>query len=240
MSIKGKIAKFLNKREIQIDQKLVDSLVEKEGVHSWFSYIVKERPNRWDVWESSFWLASRLAASDPILETGCGIASNLIWFAQQGFTELYGTDIDDKLLSIAKQLNNSTGSNIHLWHEDGLKPKEFPRSDYKAIISLNWTFLVESFDLTKFLETYSTHLAKGGFMLIDIIDKAYDQVENNQYLTSDLHKPEKERAVSEYKKRYSESDVKTAAGVAGFEVVSILGKKYNEKIPKYVYIFQKK
>lgn len=231
MSLRGKLAKLLNKREVYIPESLMDRLVSKYNVHSWFSYIVKDRKNRWDLWKSSFWLADKLNSSSHILETGCGTGTNLLWFWQNGFRNLDGLDLDNNLLSIGEELCSILNARINLWQDDGLNPQKV-LNVYDAIISLNWTHLVENYDISKFLKTYSKHLNLNGYHVIDVIDSSYDNYPDNQYLTSDKTKP------SEYKKRYSFEQVSNAARTNGYEIRAVLSSK-EDVIPKRVYIFQK-
>ncbi len=241
MSIQGWIATLLNKRELAVPETWpadwAEQLVKKHNAEPWFAYIVKERVNRWDVWESGFWVAQHLSSSAHILETGCGIASNLIWLGQQGFKNLDGTDIEPNAIAAGAELAESLKVKVNLRVEDGLNPT-FPYDyNYDVVFALNWTHLLSAFDLTEFLKKYAVKLNKGGYIINDVINATYSQMENNQYLTSDLNKPEAQRQPSEYKKRYSDAEVETAAQTAGFKLVHKI--IHEQKIPKSVFIFQK-
>lgn len=238
MSIRGKLAVILNRRNINIPQQLIDELVNKYGAHSWFGYIVKERAKRWDLWRTSFWLASNLSADAAILETGCGTATNLIWFGQQGFHKLYGLDIDEDLLGIANELSQKTNIDIKVWQDDGLNPKKIPNIKFDAILAVNWTFLLEEYELEGFLQKYVEYLSPHGYIAIDVIDRSYDQVKDNQYLSSDLQKPEKERKQSEYRKRYTFEEVVNAADKVGMKIAQNMYDP-EDRIPKHVYILKK-
>lgn len=241
MSLQGLIATLLNKRELAVPaswpQNWPDELVKKHNAETWFSYIVKERKDRWDVWETGFWVAKRLPSDAHILETGCGMASNLVWLGQQGFKNLDGTDIEPNAIAAGKELAEKLNVPVNLRVEDGLNPTFPANYNYDVIFALNWTHLLEAFDLETFLSAYSVKLNKGGFVIIDIINAAYNEMENNQYLSSDLDKPESQRQPSEYKKRYSDAEVEEAARKAGYRIEKKI--VHEQKIPKSVFIFQK-
>lgn len=237
MSLQGTLAVLLNRKKLKLDQKVIDDLTKEYGAHSWFAYIVKDRANRPDLWKTSFYLAPRLKSDARILETGCGTGTNLLWFAENGFKNLYGLDIDQDLLNIGKRLSEVTGYPMQLWKDDGLNPQHLPKEPFDAILALNWTFLVDSYELSEFLATYAKHLNVGGYLLIDIIDTSYSNMPNNQYLTSDLGKPENERQPSEYRKRYSKEEVAQAAQSAGLKVEKQI--VYKQEIPKSVFVLRK-
>lgn len=237
MSVRGIWANLTNKRELDIDQNVVNEIVEKHGAESWFSYVIEDRKNRWDVWETAFWIARTLPSSARILETGCGIASNLIWLSQQGFKNLDGTDLVDSAVAAGKELSERCNADIKIWKDNGLTPETFPEYNYDVVIALNWTHLLSEFSLSKFLETYAPKINKGGYVINDVINSTYGEMENNQYLTSDLDKPVEQRQPSEYKKRYSDAEVESEANKAGFKVIKKI--VHEQKIPKTVFIFQK-
>jgi SAM-dependent methyltransferase len=182
---------------IRLPRDRVRQIVEAHGAQSWFLYAFEERHTRWDLWESGFWVLRHLPRWSRILETGCGCGLNLIWLGQQRFTNLHGFDLDPKAIAAGEELCREAGVPGRLWCDDGLDPLGLGE---------------EPFDLVM-------HLAPGGFLLFDAIDRSYDLVSNNQYLTSDWNKPEEQRRPSEYRSRFSEGDVRDAIERAGMTLI---------------------
>lgn len=238
MSLNGYIATIKREKELQINSNIIEEIVNKNNAHNWFVYIVNDRKNRWEIWKTSFWLSRYLSNNAKIMETGCGIATNLLWFGQRGFHNLYGFDIDGCAISAGEQLFKHMNLPVTLWVDDGLCPKKVPDIKFDAILSFNWTFLLDNFSLEYYLKFYSGFLSKNGIIVIDVIDDSYNNVPKNQYLTSDWDKPEEYRNSSEYKKRYSREEVKKIAASAKMEITKII--KQQSTIPKVVYILRKK
>jgi hypothetical protein len=76
-------------------------------------------------------------------------------------------------------------------------------------------------------------------LAIDVVDKSYGQYPNNQFLTSDWNKPINERNPSEYRKRYSEDDVRKTAEKSRLKIVAINKPPENSFVPRAIYILQK-
>jgi SAM-dependent methyltransferase len=174
---------------IRLPRDRVRQIVEAHGAQSWFLYAFEERHTRWDLWESGFWVLHHLPRWSRVLETGCGCGLNLIWLGQQHFTDLHGFDLDPKAIAAGEELCREAG------------------------------VPARGFDLAAFAECYQRRLAPGGSLLFDAIDRSYDLVPNNQYLTSDWHKPEAQRRPSEYRSRFSEGDVRDAVERAGMTLI---------------------
>lgn len=234
MSFRGQLAAFFRVKGISLPADMVLDVVEQEGIHPWYAHTYRERSSRWESWETCFWLAKRLPAKARILETGCGIAPNLIWLGEHGFHHLYGLDIDPRVLAAAKRLCAIARIPADLWIDDGINPAHIPPARFEAILGLNWTHLLESFDLKRFFEIYASFLTPDGVIVFDVIDTAYSTVPNNQFLTSDWGKPEAERQPSEYKKRYSRGEVCETLHSMDLRIVETISQP--QLIPKTVYI----
>lgn len=224
-------------KEIALPLEAVQSAIQKHQAQPWFVYAFTHRAERWNICEPSCWLANRLPCDAPILETGCGCALNLIWFGQRGFRSLYGTDNDPKALAAGVDLCALAQAPVFLWEDDSLQPQHLPREDFGAILALNWTYHAEPFELLAFLQSYKKHLTPDGTIVIDVIDKAYNEIPNNQFLTSDWSKPEDQRQPTEYKKRYSRREVEDAVHAAEMTIVKIMSRP--STIPKDVYIISR-
>jgi cyclopropane fatty-acyl-phospholipid synthase-like methyltransferase len=236
MNTKLWLSAFLNKRNVNIDHAIVHELVEKYDIDRWFSYIAKERANRWDIWKPAFFLAKRLESNSSILETGCGMGINLIWFYENGLRDLVGTDINEEYINAANELAEHYKYKINYLVEDGLNPKLDRK--FNAVLAVNWTHLLSEFDLGEFLKRYYRLIEPSGFLIFDSIDVQYNNHPLNKYLTSDWEKPEDQRSPSEYKKRYSRDEVDSIAKEQGFKVAKVFSEP-KDIIPRNVYILQK-
>jgi 2-polyprenyl-3-methyl-5-hydroxy-6-metoxy-1,4-benzoquinol methylase len=239
MSLKGKIAEFFKKVEIDIDETYLENIINKHTAQPWFVYALKDRKNRRHVWWPSLWLAARLKSSVRILETGCGCGLNLMWFAQNGFKNLFGSDNDPRAIAAGQEICLKMNFPVQLYQDDGLNPQVNMQNLFHCIIALNWTYHVNEYDIDNLINMYSRSLHKGGYIAIDVVDKSYDQYPNNQFLTSDWSKPMNDRKPSEYRKRYSEAEVRKTAEKARLNIVAIDKPPENSFVPRAIYIFQK-
>lgn len=221
-------------KDINLPASLVRAILERNGVDSWFFYAYEQWSKRWHVSESCGWLAKRLSPQARILETGCGCAFNLLWFGQQGFRCLYGTDMDAKALAAGRELCKAAAVSVTLWEGDSLRPSSLSLDPFDAILALNWTYHREDFDIERFLRIYSKLLAPNGRIAIDVVDSAYNKIPNNRYLTSDWDKPENRRRPSEYKKRYSREQVNETVHGLGLRIERVIS--HPEVVPRCVYI----
>lgn len=239
MSLQGKIASLFNQSKINVDEKLLLELIDKHQCHRWFFYAqYQERKEYWNSTTASFFLASKLPSAAKILETGCGPALNLLWFYQHGFRNLYGVDIEEKAINVGKDLMASMNVQMTLWKDNFTSPsKPLPVEKVDGILALNWVYLDPNFRLESFLEYCHDKLDPEGYIAIDLIDSSYNTMPNNQYLSSDWSKPEAERKPTEYKIRYSESEVQKIAEARSFSIV--LNQTKPATIPKRLYIFKK-
>jgi len=177
-----------------------------------------------------------LSSSARILETGCGCGLNLLWFRQHGFRDLAGLDIDPTAISAARELFERAAGAATLSVDDALSPKSLAAERFDAILALNWTYHVEQFDLLRFIQVYHRYLACRGYLVIDVIDAAYNMTPNNQFLTSDSEKAEQLRRPSEYKNRYSETEVREATRQCGLRIIRSEACGDNAIVPRRVYI----
>jgi hypothetical protein len=237
MSLRGLWACLREDKEIRFSLERAEEIINRNQAQSWFIYILKDRAHRWDVWQPCLWLAPRISRNTKILETGCGCAWNMIWFGQQGFRKLNGFDIDSKAIAAGKELCAEAGVPANLYVDDGLSPSKLQSNTYGVILAVNWTHLLDAFDITAFCRQYSVFLRRGGYIIIDVIDAAYNNTPNNEYLTSDWKLPLEQRRPTEYKKRYSGADVRKAAETAGLVILRTMTRS-NMTVPRCVYVMQ--
>jgi 2-polyprenyl-3-methyl-5-hydroxy-6-metoxy-1,4-benzoquinol methylase len=239
MSLRGKIANFFQKIEISLDINFIESVISKHNAQPWFVYALKDRKNRRHVWWPSLWLAARLKSQDRILETGCGCGLNLMWFAQNGFKNLLGSDNDPLAIAAGQEICSKIEFPIQLYVDNGLDPQKNIELPFNCIFALNWTYHVAEFEILNLCKIYSRLIDHGGYIAIDVIDESYNRYDKNKFLTSDWNKSISERKPSEYIKRYSELDVRNAADQSGLKIVCIDRPPGNSFVPRAVYILQK-
>ena len=224
-------------RRINMSGEDVKRIIHRHGAQQWFVYIFESRHKRWDVWKPGFWLDDHLPRDARILETGCGCGMNLIWLGQRGFTELSGYDCDPTAIAAGEDLVREAGLSMSLWVDDGLAPRRMPDEPFDAIIALNWTSLVNGFDLNTFLRHCRENLNRDGVVILDAIDARYNEMPNNEYQAADWKKPVAERRPSEYKNRYSSAQIVESADAAGLRLEKTITAK--EIIPKNVCILRR-
>ncbi|MFT4514085.1 MAG: glycosyltransferase involved in cell wall biosynthesis [Planctomycetota bacterium] len=224
-------------RSVHLSPAAVLRATQRNGTQAWHAYSHQNRAERWDLTEPYSWLADRIASDGPLLDVGCGIASNLIYMAEQGLSNLMGFDFDATAIASMHELQSLHDTPPRVWVDNGLNPDGIPDQKFAAITSVNWTFLVAEFSLPRFFDTYVPLLQNNGYLVLDAIDASFDQHPKNNWLSSDWNKPEHERRPSEYKHRYSRQDIVQAASVHGLQVVCEFRRE--EVIPRSVYILQR-
>lgn len=225
------------KHKISLPEDKVHEIIKNNNISDWFIYSFNSRTERRHICEPSLWVLNNISKKSIIFETGCGCGFNLVWFAQNGFNKLMGCDISVEVVRAGKEIAQLANAAIELWQDDGITPTRYP-DNVDVLLALNWTYTVESFDLVNFLHNYSKSLSCGGYVIIEIIDISFNDIPNNQYLTSDWTKPLEMRKPSEYKIRYSYEQVANRATMTGFEIYHTI--KIQQVIPRFVYFLRKK
>jgi glycosyltransferase involved in cell wall biosynthesis/SAM-dependent methyltransferase len=220
--------------ELRLTADLVEPAIDRCGAQPWFKYIFRERAARWDVWRPCVWIAERYPADVPVLSVGCGAGFNLFWLAEQGFTNLWGFDIDPTAIDAAREISREAGLAATLWVDDGLKPRHLPARKFAVIEALNWTHLLDHFSLASLLETYLPYLADDGVFIVDTIDTSFNQHPDSAFCTHDWSKPIAERRPSEYQTRLSEAQVREIFAARGFTLESRMQEA--QAIAKAVYV----
>lgn len=223
-------------RRLKLDSSVVDSALDKFGVQSWFKYIHRSRETRWDIWQPCEWIRSNVAFDSLIMETACGVGFNLMWLAENGFTKLYGFDIDDAAINAGLEISKSAAFPIEMWVDDGLCPVAQDPIICDVIIALNWTMLLDEFQLDSFLGVYSKRLRSNGVIVLDVIDAEYGNVDGHEFHTSDGNLDEAKRRPSEYRKRFSQQDVEESAKNFGLRVHHVFYEP--QRVSKRVYILK--
>jgi GT2 family glycosyltransferase/glycosyltransferase involved in cell wall biosynthesis/thioredoxin-like negative regulator of GroEL/2-polyprenyl-3-methyl-5-hydroxy-6-metoxy-1,4-benzoquinol methylase len=225
------------KKDISLPADLVEPILDQYQVQPWFQYIYRERATRWDVWQPCFWVAQQYPPDAAVLSTGCGVGFNLMWLAEHGFRQLYGFDIDDKAIAAGVEICHRAKLPIHLWVDDALNPQQLPQRRFSVIECLNWTMLIPNLSVGALVEKYLPYLAEEGVLLLDSIDVSYNEVPNNQYLTSDWGNPIAQRRPSEYKTRIPEAELRSMLQSQGLTIAETFCEE--QIIPRRVYVIRR-
>ena len=223
--------------ELKIPLKGAEHLIHEAGIHPWFlDYAVRNRYGVRQCVSAMAWIAANVSRETRIFETGCGCGANLIWLGQHGFDLLAGADISKEATAAGRGLAKLAGLSVAFSQEDCLAPRNpIPRAG--LILALNWTYLCPEFELARFLMLYREALDPGGFIVIDMVDSAYDRMPDNQYLTDDWALAPELRRPSQYKIRMTREEVKQIGGMSGFQLLTVLAG--SEIPPRFVAVLQR-
>lgn len=223
-------------RRLKLEEAVLDSILEKFGVQSWFKYIHRSRETRWDIWQPCEWIRSNVPSDAFILETACGVGFNLIWLAENGFSNLCGFDIDDAAINAGLELSKSAAYPIEMWVDDAICPVSKVSMTFDVIVALNWTMLLDEFQLDSFLGIYSNRLRSDGLIILDVIDAEYGNVDGHEFHTSDGNLDEAKRRPSEYRRRFSHQEVEKSAKKCGLNMHHVFYEP--QRVSKRVYILK--
>ena len=95
-----------------------------------------------------------------VLELGCGSGHSLAWLANRGAAELWGTDLSEKQIEIARQMLAERGVTARLMQGAMETPAGLPENYYDLVVSiyaLGWTT-----DLAATLGLVTRYLKVGG------------------------------------------------------------------------------
>ena len=207
------------RHRLALSTKTIQQCLAQAGAEPWHGYALQQRMWRRHVCIATGWLAEMLPKQAAIFEPGCGSGANLLWLAQQGFTQLWGADISPSALTLCTLLSQASQSPITTWQDDCLHPQHIPQQRFDALLSVNWLYHVPNSSLESFLTVYRPWLRPHGLLFCDCIDASYNNVRNNQFHTSDAKLPVAKRRPSEYVFRLSVAQVNSLAAQQGFAVI---------------------
>lgn len=182
--------------EVIIPQSTLRRVLKKHGLYfnnqgipsDWFATYLNKRNTRDPISNAILrYINSSISKDAKILMTGCGSCGILFWLAQQGFSNVNGIDYVENVVKAANELANAINIKANIWLDDALNPTS-KLDKYDVILALNWIFSAwggdygnkpcdpkKSLELLKeFISNYITHLSKGGFLIIQLIDSIAD------------------------------------------------------------------
>lgn len=201
-----------------ISRRQLSNLMWQSKAPSWHEYAITNRKWRRHACTACRWLNAVLSKDSSIFEPGCGSGANLLWLGQQGFTHLYGSDIEPCSLELGQKLASLLSLPLEIWNDDGLNPTHLP-TELDAILSVNWLYHIPSATFGGFLERYRDSLKICGYLVCDMVTRHYDRIPGNQWHTKDIKLPKEERRSSEYTLRLDPNEVSSISIRHGFAMV---------------------
>ncbi len=204
---------------------------------NWHSYVTSVRGSRDDVRIICDWITENIPKKSSMLEIGCGCGQNLLWFAEQGYSDLAGQDSDQKVLNVATILSRVAKLPVHFFK--GKAFEVMPQRRYDLIFF--WNILHVIYDseecLHRMFEVYSDHLTSSGILVFDVIDSSFNAVPGNEYEFVDLKLPIEQRRPSPYLFRISKQQVIKIAETWGYTILHVESAKEQPK--RVVFCVQK-
>lgn len=222
---------------LPIAPECVRAFVRTSRAESWHSLAIFNRPSRPQVCVPCTWIRDLASPQARIFEPACGSGANLLWLHTQGFENLFGMDISPHAVGLARLLAQHLQAPLHMSIDDALHPKYIP-SDIDVLLSVNWLYHIAGVSLEDFFALYMDTIARGGYIIFDIICASYSATRQGPWHTQDLYKAHKYRRQSEYRLRMSCADVEACAARFGCEIVRC--QRMYTKPKRWVYAVRKK
>ncbi len=221
MGFRSWFASRFTRHRLRIPLAMIEATCARHGIEAWHPYAASERFRLSHVTEACDWIADHLPRSARIHELGCGIGLNLFWLAQQGFTQLAGSDLLPAHVQAGSEIATECGMVIVFTVDDGIIPRGIAVTSTDALLALNWLYLPESFDIEAWFHRCAAVLVPGGHLVFDLIDGTFGQHPMRAWRTADWNAPVEHRRPSEYLRIHDQADVARAAAAAGFSLVSV-------------------
>lgn len=185
---------------------------------------------------SDYFIAKYIKKNTSIHEVACGIGSNLLYLAHQGFCNLSGSDINPLYLDCAKKLFIFKNLYPRFWLNDVLNPCQKSEEKFGLIMSFYWSHAVDGFNFKDFLSYCSKILNIDGYVVFEAIDDSYNKYPNQEFNINDLHLPLAQRRKTQFINRTNDIELIRLANQLGFKVIeNHLTKRF---VPKRVYLLQ--
>ncbi|WOH67881.1 class I SAM-dependent methyltransferase [Bradyrhizobium sp. BWA-3-5] len=219
--------------ELDLPMDKVGSIIKSTDADPWHYGSIQDRRRRGEVISTMDWIVKHVPKDELIFEVGCGCGANLIWLAQHGYRHLTGTDRSSSAISAATQLAELARQSITFRVADGFIPSG---NNISVLMALNSIYYAP-IDMSKYLTSCRDRLASNGHVIFDMIDRAFDQMPKNRYLTDDWRLPENQRRPTQYVVRISPKELSEQATKAGFKTMinNLSGAK---RPPRYLAVLR--
>ena len=219
--------------ELNLPMGTAEAIIRSTGAEPWFVWAIQNRRTRGETNSAMDWIVAHIAKDGLIFEVGCGCGANLIWLAQHGYPHLVGTDRSPAAIAAARQLADLARQEISVDVADGFVPT---MENVTVLLAINCVYYAP-LDMVEYLQSCRARIAEGGYVIFDMVDRSFDSMPNNQYMTDDWRLPEAQRRPSQYVVRMSPDDVRIKAAKAGFEMIDKLPG--TEIPPRYVAVLRR-
>jgi SAM-dependent methyltransferase len=102
-----------------------------------------------------------------ILDLGCGTGNYALRLAQRGY-EVYGVDLSESMLEIAREKIQNTPASIQFFHSDIASIQLDRQFDAALMMFAVLGYQHTNEQITKTLKNISTHLNAGGLLIFDV------------------------------------------------------------------------
>jgi 2-polyprenyl-3-methyl-5-hydroxy-6-metoxy-1,4-benzoquinol methylase len=228
LNFEKQVRKNLKAREFAsiIDENNISIIrrgIEIFHAQTWYEYAFVNFKHRKHAYKPYKWICSHIKPSASILESGCGIGGMLYFLNEKGYKHLYGYDIDEKSVNAGNYIKNILQIDVNLMLGDGFYPANAIYGlKFDIIIGINWIYHVPNYSIEIFFKKHISFLNENGYIIFDIIDKKYNNEENNEYCTQDWNKPKSERRKSEYILRYSKEEIEKTGKENNLQLIKFI------------------
>lgn len=204
-----------------------------------FFIIKDERDFKENLTYPDQYILNNIKKDAKIYECSCGVGSNLLYLAHRGYSNLYGSDINQSYLDAAQYLFNLRKIKLISWIEDSIEldGKSHDFGPFDVITSFYWSHAIEGFDFEKFMSKTFELLKPGGELVFEAVDEMYNTFENQQYNINDLDKPVSQRRPTQIRARVNNEQIEEWAKEIGYEIIK--NHLTSRKVPKRIYILRK-
>ena len=219
---------------LPFSQEHVNEVIDSCGAQPWFKW---RYSTLGDHGQYIGWIYKNIPEDAYMLSTGCGVGFTPIILEKSGYTNIYAADIDEKSIAAARILATKQ-SKIHFMVDDSLHPSEDLQVQFDLVEAIGFLMLIEGLSYTDFFNCYNAKMKKDGVLIIDVIDKAYNNIPGNDINSADRSKPTSQQRPSEYKTRLSSEEVRQLARQSGFLVINMIDLQI-PGLPRKIYFLKK-
>lgn len=220
--------------ELNLPMDAIEPIVRSTGAEPWFVWSILNRRTRGETNLAMDWIVEHISKDGLIFEVGCGCGANLVWLAQHGFHNLVGTDRSASAIAAAKQLADLAQQKLSVHVGPGFVPGE-GSGKISVLLAINCIYYAP-INMAEYLRACRDKLAPSGYVIFDMVDRSFDRIPDNQYMTDDWRLPEAKRRPTQYVVRMSPDDLMEEATKAGFAMLRQLPA--TKSPPRYVAVLR--
>lgn len=213
---------------------LLSVCVDRYEAQQWYKSAYKNFEIRKHAFLAYEWIRNNIKRELKILEVACGAGGMLYHLHEDGYESLVGYDIDERAVNAAVDIKSITGGKIEFYVDNARNPQV--KTSYDVVVWVNGMYHLPEFRLNDFLDKHLPMVKERGYLVFDMVDSKYNEIPQNEYLTSDWNKEGVKRP-TEYKLRMSAEEIEAVANNYGLRVI----ERYDAggKVPRAVYILRR-